>query len=146
MRRIFLALLFPLLGLTAINCGRPPRLPGQTKGHYLLFGDDTLWVEVVSQRWERSRGLMFRESLAPDSGMLFVFERQEHLSFWMRNTPVPLSIAFLDENWVIVDTQDMAPLAENLHFSRKPAQYAIEANQGWFRQRGIGPGDTVVFR
>ncbi len=64
----------------------------------------------------------------------------------MKNTPVALSVAFLDENWVIVDTQDMAPFSENMHLSRKPALYAVEANQGWFRQRGIGPGDTVFFR
>jgi len=108
--------------------------------------DDTLWVEIASQPWERSRGLMFRESLAGDSGMLFTFEQKETLSFWMKNTPVALSVAFLDERWVIVDTQDMAPFSENMHLSRKPAQYAVEANQGWFRQRGIGPGDTVFFR
>jgi len=146
MRRIFPVPLFLLLGLTAIDCkGRqePPARPG---GHYLLIRGETLWIEIASQPWERSRGLMFRGSLAEDSGMLFAFERKETLSFWMRNTPIPLSIAFLDENWVIVDTQDMAPFSESLHLSRKPAMYAVEANQGWFRQRGIGPGDTVIFR
>ncbi len=64
----------------------------------------------------------------------------------MKNTPLALSVAFLDENWVIVDTQDMAPFSESLHLSRKPAQYAVEANQGWFRKKAIGPGDTVVLR
>jgi uncharacterized membrane protein (UPF0127 family) len=146
MRRISLAPLFLLLGLTAIECRGRGKTPARPRGHYLLFGRDTLWVEIASQPWERSRGLMFRESLADDSGMLFAFEQKETLSFWMKNTPIPLSIAFIDENWIIVDTQDMAPLSENLHISRKPALYAVEANQGWFRKRGIGPGDTVVFR
>lgn len=146
MRRIFPALLFPLLALTATECWKPRELGPRAKGHYLLIKGETLWVEIASQPWERSRGLMFRESLAEDSGMLFTFEQKETLSFWMKNTPVALSVAFLDENWVIVDTQDMAPFSENLHLSRKPAQYAVEANQGWFRVRGIGPGDTVVLR
>lgn len=146
MRRIFPALLFLLLGLTATSCRRPNEAPARARGHYLVMRGDTLWVEIASQPWERSRGLMFRESLAGDSGMLFTFEQKETLSFWMKNTPVALSVAFLDERWVIVDTQDMAPFSENMHLSRKPAQYAVEANQGWFRQRGIGPGDTVFFR
>ncbi len=146
MRRIFPALLFLLLGLTATSCRRPSEAPARTRGHYLVIRNDTLWIEIASQPWERSRGLMFRESLARDSGMLFTFEQKETLSFWMKNTPVALSVAFLDENWVIVDTQDMAPFSENMHLSRKPALYAVEANQGWFRQRGIGPGDTVFFR
>jgi uncharacterized membrane protein (UPF0127 family) len=146
MRRTFPALLFLLLGLTATSCRRPHEAPALAKGHYLVIRNDTLWIEIASQPWERSRGLMFRESLAGDSGMLFTFEQRETLSFWMKNTPVALSIAFLDENWVIVDTQDMAPFSESLHLSREPALYAVEANQGWFRERGIGPGDTVVFR
>ncbi|MEO0140440.1 MAG: DUF192 domain-containing protein [candidate division WOR-3 bacterium] len=146
MRRIFPALLSLLLGLTATDCKEPQTHPAAKPGHHLLIKGDTLWVEIASEPGERERGLMFRESLAPDSGMLFVFEDKRILSFWMRNTSVPLSVAFLDENWIIVDTQDMEPLSDRLHFSRKPAQYAIEANQGWFKARGIGPGDTVLFR
>lgn len=146
MRRTFPAVLFLLLGLTATSCRRPKDAPAQARGHYLVMKGDTLWIEIASQPWERNRGLMFRESLAGDSGMLFTFEQKETLSFWMKNTPVALSIAFLDEQWVIVDTQDMAPFSESLHLSRKPALYAVEANQGWFGERGIGPGDTVIFR
>jgi len=108
-----------------------------------VFRGDTVLVEMAISPQERETGLMLRESLAPDSGMLFVFEEKQRLIFWMKDTPVPLSVAFLDENWVVVDTQDMAPLSEKTHVSRAPALYAVEVNQGWFSERGIGPGDTA---
>ncbi len=115
-------------------------------GHLIVIGTDTLWVEVAITPEQRARGLMFRQSLARDSGMLFVFDQEQTQSFWMKNTPIDLSIAFLDENMVVVDTQDMEKLSTFVHRSRKPALYAIEANKGWFREKGIGPGDTAVIR
>ena len=86
---------------------------------------------------------MHRDSLAPDHGMLFVYEQEEHLSFWMKNTLIPLSIAFIDAAGKIVDIQDMMPLSEESKKSAYPARYALELNQGWFEKHGVRTGDAV---
>jgi len=100
-------------------------------------------VEVVRTEPEKAQGLMFREKLGKDDGMIFVYEKEEYLSFWMKNTRIPLSIAFLDRNGKIVDIQDMVPFSLQTHVSAFPAQYALEVNQGWFKQNKISVGDVV---
>ncbi len=100
-------------------------------------------AEVVQTEEEKARGLMFREGLGKDEGMLFVYDREEILTFWMKNTPLPLSIAFLDQRGKIVDIQDMDPFSLRTHASTLPARYALEMNQGWFKRNGIGVGDVV---
>ena len=100
-------------------------------------------VEVADTPALRGKGLMFRESLPPDEGMLFVFDAPEVLSFYMKNTSIPLSIAFIDSSLTIVRIADMAPFDESPHSSVVPAQYALEMNQGWFRSRGVRPGASV---
>ena len=100
-------------------------------------------AEMVQTEEEKARGLMFRESLGKDEGMLFVYDREEILTFWMKNTPLPLSIAFLDQRGKIVDIQDMDPFSLRTHASTLPARYALEMNQGWFKRNGIGVGDVV---
>ncbi|MBA4115477.1 MAG: DUF192 domain-containing protein [Rubrobacter sp.] len=100
-------------------------------------------VEIADERAEQQRGLMERTALAEDGGMLFVFERNEPRSFWMRNTLIPLSIAYIADGGRIVDIQDMQPLDETSHPSAEPARYALEVNQGFFAERGIGVGDEV---
>ena len=101
-------------------------------------------VEIADDDAERARGLMERTELAEDAGMLFVFERERTLSFWMRNTLIPLSIAYIDAEGRIVDIEDMEPLDDQTkHPSAEPAQYALEVNQGFFDERGIEVGDTV---
>jgi hypothetical protein len=100
-------------------------------------------VEVVRTEQEKAKGLMFREKLGKDEGMIFVYGKEEYLSFWMKNTRIPLSIAFLDKNGKIVDIQDMIPFSLQTHVSVSPAQYALEVNQGWFRRNGISVGDAV---
>jgi uncharacterized protein len=102
-----------------------------------------LRVEVVRTESEKARGLMFREKLGRDEGMLFVYEKEEWLSFWMKNTRIPLSIAFLDKGGKIVDIQDMVPFSLQSRTSVFPAQYALEVNQGWFKENGIAIGDVV---
>ena len=76
--------------------------------------------------------------------MLFVYEKEERLSFWMKNTPLPLSIAFLDKSGMIVDIQDLVPFSLQTHVSAFPAQYALEVNQGWFKANGISIGDIIT--
>jgi uncharacterized protein len=100
-------------------------------------------VEIANTREEREKGLMDRTSLPEDRGMLFVFDREQPLSFWMKNTLIPLSIAYIDSQGRIVDIQDMQPLDETPHPSAEPAQYALEVNQGFFADRGIEVGNVL---
>jgi uncharacterized protein len=100
-------------------------------------------VEIADDQAEQRRGLMERTELAEDAGMLFVFDREEPRSFWMRNTLIPLSIAYIASDGRIVDIQDMQPLDETSHPSAEPAQYALEVNQGFFAERRIEVGNEV---
>ena len=102
-------------------------------------------VEVAQSEEEKVRGLMFRESLGIDEGMFFSFQREEILTFWMKNTPIPLSIAFIDQKGRIVDIQDMEPFSLRTHASAFPARYALEMKQGWFKRNGVRVGDVVIF-
>ena len=109
----------------------------------LTIKNAKLKTEVVADNMTRSVGLMNRFSLAPDHGMLFVFAQSEPLAFWMKNTFVPLSIAYVDSKGVIVSIVDMKPHDESTHPSGAPAMFAIEMKQGWFKERGIAVGDKV---
>lgn len=109
----------------------------------LKVGQEELIVELACTPAERQQGLMFRQELASDRGMLFVFERAQNLSFWMRNTLIPLSIAYIDESGIIVDIQDLEPLDETPVPAAQPAQYALELNQGWFSQHDVQIGDAI---
>ena len=102
-------------------------------------------VEIADEAPEQARGLMYRTALAEDRGMLFVFPREERLSFWMKNTLIPLSVAFMDSEGRIVDIQDMKPLDDDppSYVSAEPAQYALEVNQGFFEDRGVEVGDRA---
>ncbi len=100
-------------------------------------------VEIADTWPEQERGLMYRTSMPEDHGMLFVFDRETTLTFWMKNTLIPLSVAFMDSKGRIVDIQNMKPRTETKHISAKPAQYALETNKGFFRRHGIRVGDRV---
>jgi hypothetical protein len=105
-----------------------------------------LFVETAQTDDERMRGLMYRESLPQDQGMLFVFPASETQSFWMRNTFIPLDIAFIGSDGIIVDIQHMKPVDESvLYRSSAPALYALEVNAGWFEKNGIDIGASVKF-
>ncbi|UCE32902.1 MAG: DUF192 domain-containing protein [Burkholderiales bacterium] len=100
-------------------------------------------AEVVATPAARARGLMYRRSLGTNEGMLFVFEASERHCFWMRNTLIPLSIAFLADDGRIVNIADMAPQTDDSHCPAEPVRFALEMNQRWFARRGIGPGARV---
>jgi uncharacterized membrane protein (UPF0127 family) len=100
-------------------------------------------VEIAATDAERETGLMGRTSLSEDAGMLFVFDQDQQLAFWMKDTLIPLSIAYIDGGGRIVDIQDMQPLDETPHTSAAPARYALEVNQGFFAARGIQVGDST---
>ena len=103
-----------------------------------------LWVEVAATPAERQRGLMYRESLGENEGMLFVFEREQYLSFWMKDTGIPLSIAFLDKNGKVTDIIDMEPYSLVPVRSSRQCKYAIEANRNFFAESGLSVGDSIV--
>jgi uncharacterized membrane protein (UPF0127 family) len=102
-----------------------------------------LLVETADAPEERSVGLMSRERLPEDQGMLFVFEQEGQHTFYMRNTLIPLSIAFIEGEGAVIEIEDMEPLTETLHSADEPYLYAIEANQGWFARNGIAAGSEV---
>ena len=103
-------------------------------------------VEVADDLAEQARGLMDRTTLGENRGMLFVYPQERELSFWMKNTLIPLSIAFIDSESRIKDIQDMKPLDDKPphYVSAEPAQYALEVNQGFFDERDVRVGDRVA--
>jgi uncharacterized protein len=104
----------------------------------------TLSVEIAATDAEREQGLMYRQSMADDAGMLFVFEYEHIMGFWMKNTLLPLSIAYIDRGGVIRELYDMKPLDASVTYpSREPAMYALEVNAGWFERHGVGRGSRV---
>lgn len=104
-----------------------------------------IWVEVAKTPEQIAYGLMGRKHLAEDGGMLFVFETEGYHGFWMKDTLIPLSIAFFDKNGRIVWITDMKPLTLNSHVPPKPILYALEMNKGWFTKNSIKVGDVVRF-
>jgi len=106
-------------------------------------GNADAWVEIVATPATRNRGLMFREALDADHGMLFIFPDEQPRSFWMRNTRIPLSIAYADSVGRIVHIADMKPFSERSVPSGAPARYALEMERGWFVRHGVRPGDTI---
>lgn len=106
-------------------------------------GGHPFTVELAATEEARARGLMHRESLPPDHGMLFVFPQSALRSFWMRDTPLPLSIAFISADGRILEIRRMLPFDETPVRSRFPARYALEVNQGRFVELGIRPGDRI---
>jgi hypothetical protein len=110
---------------------------------YLTIKGREIRVEVARTEEEKARGLMFRDKLGIDEGMLFVYEKEEFLTFWMKNTLLPLSIAFIDRKGMIVDIQDMESFSLRTHTSARPARFALEMNKNWFRKNGVQPGDMV---
>jgi uncharacterized membrane protein (UPF0127 family) len=109
----------------------------------LNAGMHLIHAEVVSEPGSRAQGLMFRKSLAQNAGMLFIFDEQAPHCMWMKNTLIPLSVAFIDDNGAIVNIADMEPHSEASHCATRPVRYALEMNRGWFAGRGVKPGSRL---
>lgn len=109
----------------------------------LNAGMHVIKAEVAASDAEREQGLMFREKMGQNEGMLFVFPAPASVCMWMKNTLLPLSVAFMDEHGKIVNIEDMKPQTLDSHCSNKPVRYALEMNQGWFKQKGIKPGNAI---
>jgi uncharacterized membrane protein (UPF0127 family) len=134
---LFVALL--LTGIAAAQTGPQPPLP-TTK---LTAGMHVITAELATTPQKRTIGMMFRERVAPNHGMLFVFESRGQQCFWMRNTPLPLSIAFIDDDGTILQITDMAPQSDALHCSQRPVRFALEMEQGWFARKGAQVGSKL---
>jgi uncharacterized protein len=120
--------------------GPNPRLPmvGVQAGMHLLK------AEVASDPGTRAKGLMHRTKLGVNEGMLFIFERKGQHCFWMRNTLIPLSIAFIDDDGIVSNIEAMSPKSDDSHCPLKAVRYALEMDQGWFAKKGITPGAKLV--
>lgn len=106
----------------------------------LAAGMHLIRAEVADSMGTRMQGLMHRKSMPQGAGMVFVFDERATHCMWMKNTLIPLSVAFIDETGAIINIADMQPHSEQSHCATRPARYALEMNQGWFAQRGIKPG------
>ncbi len=109
----------------------------------LKIGKHTLKAELANDGATRTVGLMNRFSLKPDHGMLFIFVGPSAIGMWMKNTFIPLSVAFIDERGVIMNIADMKPQSLENHDAVAPALYALEMKKGWFAERGIKAGDRI---
>ncbi len=136
MKKLFLIALLALCAAPVCAQTPLPEITLSIKGHKLT-------AEVAANDNTRTTGLMYRRMMPENRGMLFVFAYAQPQSFWMMNTYLPLSIAFVDEQGVIVNIADMKPLTTDPHPSAKPAKYALEMNQGWFAKRGIKAGARI---
>lgn len=106
----------------------------------LTAGFHRIEAEVAATTENRMVGLMNRKTMPAQRGMVFAFTHENAHCMWMRNTYIPLSVAFIDADGVIINIEDMQPQTEDNHCARKPARFALEMNLGWFAQRGIKPG------
>lgn len=106
----------------------------------LQINGEKLKVEVAVTEQERRQGLMHRESLDEGTGMLFSFDREEILTFWMKDTKIPLSIGFFDSNRRLVNIEEMPAHTKKFYHSKRPCLYALEVPAGWFEKKSIVPG------
>ena len=129
--------------LAALLLAAAPAAAQQLPTVQLTAGMHVIRAELAADYATRARGLMYRQSLGPNAGMLFVFDELAPHCMWMKNTYVPLSVAFLDEQATIINIADMQPLSEQSHCAARPARYALEMAQGWFAQRGVKAGTKI---
>jgi uncharacterized membrane protein (UPF0127 family) len=127
-----------ILWMASALAQQPPLLTTR-----LSAGIHVIQAEVASTTATRSQGLMLRKSMPRSAGMLFLFDESAGHCMWMKNTLIALSVAFIDERGQVINIADMQPLDETTHCASRPARYALEMNQGWFKQRGIAPGTPI---
>ena len=137
--RLALFLMATALGAASHAQDGPQRLRSIRLG----AGMHVIQAELAQSPEERSIGLMFRKTMATNDGMLFAFKQAGQQCFWMKNTLLPLSIAFIGEDGSVVNLDDMKPLTLDGHCSKKPVRYVLEMNDGWFAKRGIKAGSKI---
>ena len=139
--KVFRLLLLLLVGFALISCNKDKNLQTQV----IKINQWEITVETADTLESQEKGLMGRESMDEDHGMLFVYERDAKKSFWMKNTKIPLSIAYIAADGTIREIYDMEPLSTRTVDSRYSVRYALEVNQEAFERHGIKAGDKVEF-
>ena len=134
-RSVFLGVII-LLGGVRAACADLPKVE-------LSIGIHRISAEVAATEASRQQGLMNRQTMPAQDGMLFVFEQNQRFCMWMKNTYLPLSVAFVDDSGAIINIADMVPQSEQSHCATKPARYALEMNVGWFEKRGLRSGSKI---
>ena len=141
--RLALSLILTIVIINVMACQEPDRAQ-QLPTVKMQIGNKTFTLEVADDDREQETGLMFRESMPADHGMIFVFDDVEVRGFWMKNTRIPLDIIYVAPDGTIVAIKPMQPFDLRSTSSDKPAQYAIELNQGMAAASGIKPGDRLI--
>ena len=136
---VFAALLVMLAGVAAADESPQMNLQRIT----LTAGIHQIDAQVAVAQNEHATGLMYRDEMPMNEGMLFVFDKPERKCFWMRNTRIPLTIAFVEDDGTIVNLENMKPQTTDSHCSIKPVRYVLEMNQGWFVKKGVKPGSKL---
>ena len=139
LRHALLALVCSLVTSAAWSQGEPQNLAATT----LKVGMHSIRAQLAITPQQRQIGLMHRREMPSHEGMLFVFDEPSRQCFWMRNTLIPLTIAYLADDGTVVNLADMQPQSDESHCSAKPVRFALEMNQGWFAKRGIKPGTRI---
>jgi uncharacterized membrane protein (UPF0127 family) len=129
--------------LFAASCGEK-KLPVKELTIRTAAGEVTVKAEIADTEETRARGFMERKNIPDGTGMLFIFEKDQVLNFWMKNTPTALSIAYIDSRGTIRDILDMTPYSTKSVTSSRSVRYALEAPKGWFSRAGITVGDSLA--
>jgi uncharacterized membrane protein (UPF0127 family) len=136
-----------LLFILFLSSGKISACPLELPSATISIKGYTLTAELATTPAARACGLSRRDELPKDHGMLFIYPDMRPISFWMKGTKIPLSIAFLDDSGHIFSIQDMTPMqTDRRYHSSRPASYALEVNLGWFRRHGIDVGDAVKMK
>ncbi|MCS7249642.1 MAG: DUF192 domain-containing protein [candidate division WOR-3 bacterium] len=144
---LFVAIIFFLLLIFYLVKGPKTEFTFEKEKKILLIKNETLYVEIADNPEERAIGLSFRKNLPHNEGMLFIFEKEGIYPFWMKNTFIPLDIAFISKDNIIIDIQRMTPLDDKKTYQpNKPFLYALEVNQGYFEEKKIKIGDTILLK
>lgn len=109
----------------------------------LNAGMHVIKAEVATTEAQREQGLMFRKQMGENEGMVFIFDQPAGICMWMKNTLIPLSVAFLDEKGAIINVEEMQKETLDSHCAQKPARYALEMNPGWFKKRNLKAGTVI---
>lgn len=144
LKRCALFLLFAPIWFAGCHGEKTLVSPASDGEVHLQMGGVEVVLETALTDPERTRGMMYREELAPNRGMLFLYPEPKILSFWMSNTWIPLSIAFIEEDGTVINIEEMKPLLESRRYvSDKACRIAVEMNKGWFTAHEIEPGDRI---
>lgn len=144
-------LFIPFIALMLFSACSPAKISSQDlnkpnpplKTVILKVNGIEITVEVAKTELERNRGLMFRKNLPEGKGMLFVFDYDQKVAFWMKNTSLPLSVAYIASDGTITQILDLVPFSEEPRPSTRSVRYALEVPQGWFSSMNIKPGDVI---